>query len=338
VLRTFLAFLVITPTFALAAEGPVAQGVRPLVIAHRGASAYLPEHTLEAYARAIDQGADYIETDLVVTRDGYLVARHENELSDSTDIAQRFPDRKTKKMIEGREVEGWFSEDFTLEELSGVGAKERLPFRSQENNHLYHIPTIAEILTLRSSKSRETGRAIGIYIETKHPAHFRSIARPMEPALMSILRAWAMDRPGAPIFLESFDPDSVKRMATETQGPVIQLLALPEHASDANLKMIATYAKGIGPEKAMIVPVSKEGRTGAPTDLVTRAHKLGLVVHPYTFRPEKQFQAASYGNDPAKEYCLFQSLGVDGVFTDAPDLALKAFRESCPITAPSPAK
>ncbi len=337
-LRTFCAFLVITPMLASAAEGPMAQGVRPLVIGHRGASAYVPEHTLEAYERAIDLGADYIETDLVSTRDGYLIARHENELSDSTDAPQRYPTRKAKKMIEGREVEGWFSEDFTLEEISTIRAKERLPFRSQANNSLYHIPTIAEILTLRAAKSRETGRAIGIYIETKHPAYFRSIARPMEPALMSILRAWAMDREGAPVFLESFDPDSAKRMAMETVGPVIQLLALPEHASDANLKMIATYAKGIGPEKSMIVPVSKEGQAGAPTDLITRAHKLGLVVHPYTFRPEAQFQAASYGGDPAKEYCLFQSLGVDGLFTDAPDLALKAFRESCPISAPSPAK
>ena len=337
-LRTVFAFLILAPLAASAAEGPIAQGVRPLIIGHRGASAYVPEHTLEAYERAIELGADYIETDLVVTRDGYLIARHENELSDSTDVAQRYPTRKNKKMIEGREVEGWFSEDFTLEEISTIRAKERLPFRSQANNSQYHIPTIAEILTLRAAKSRETGRAIGIYIETKHPGYFRSISRPMEPALMSILRAWAMDRPGAPIFLQSFDPDSAKRMAMDTEGPVIQLLGAPDQASDANLKMIAAYAQGIGPEKSMIVPVTKEGQTQAPTDLVARAHKLGLVVHPYTFRPEKQFQAASYGGDAAKEYCLFQSLGVDGLFTDAPDLALKAYRESCPITAPSPAK
>ena len=202
-----------------------AEPARPLVIAHRGASGYLPEHTLESYARAIDQGADYIEADLVVTKDGYLVARHENELSDTTDIALRFPNRKTTKTIDGRMVEGWFSEHFNLDELSTVRAKERLAFRDQSNNSHFHIPTIAEILTLRAAKQRETGRTIGVYIETKHPSYFRAMGLPMEEPLLSILTAWALDRPGSPVFLESFEADSVRRMGEGTAVPVIYLLA-----------------------------------------------------------------------------------------------------------------
>ena len=320
---------------AVAAEpvaSPASLGVQPLVIAHRGASGYLPEHTLESYARAIDQGADYIETDLVMTKDGYLVARHENELSDTTDVAVRFPSRKTTKTIDGRMVEGWFSEDFSLDELSTVRAKERLAFRNQGNNSKFHIPTIAEILTLRAAKQRETGRMIGVYIETKHPDHFRSIARPMEEPLTSILKAWALDRPGSPVFLQSFDSDSVRRMGEAVEVPVIYLLADGSvETGDESLGAIARFAQGIGPAKTMIVPVDAKGHTGKPTDLVARAHKAGLVVHPYTFRPEKQFLPVTYAGDAGKEYCQFAQLGVDGLFTDTPDLALKAFGESCPM-------
>lgn len=309
-----------------------AEPARPLVIAHRGASGYLPEHTLESYARAIDQGADYIEADLVVTKDGYLVARHENELSDTTDIALRFPNRKTTKTIDGSMVEGWFSEDFNLDELSTVRAKERLAFRDQSNNSHFHIPTIAEILTLRAAKQRETGRTIGVYIETKHPSYFRAMGLPMEEPLLSILTAWALDRPGSPVFLESFEADSVWRMGEGTAVPVIYLLAegSPE-TTDESLGAIARFAEGIGPAKSLIVPVDAKGRTGPPTDLVARAHQAGLLVHPYTFRPEIQFLPVTYAGDAGKEYCQFAQLGVDGVFTDTPDLALKAFGESYPM-------
>ncbi len=321
---------------ALAAEASAPPtSPRPLVFGHRGASGYLPEHTVEAYSLAIDQGADYIEADLVGTEDGYLVARHENNLADTTDVAKRFPDRKTKKMIDGKVVEGWFTEDFTLDELSTVRATERVPFRNQANNGKYNIPTLADILVLRANKSRELGRMIGVYIETKHPSYYRSIGRPLEEPLISILKAWALDRPGAPVFLQSFEADSVKRMAQSTSVPAIMLLEPSEGSvTDAALLAIAKYAKGIGPAKSMIVPVDKNGIAGAPTDLVARAHRAGLVVHPYTFRPESQFLPASYGGDALKEYCQFAGLGVDGVFTDTPDLALKAFRESCPMSGP----
>jgi glycerophosphoryl diester phosphodiesterase len=310
---------------------------RPLVVAHRGASGYMPEHTVEAYSLAIAQGADYIEADLVGTKDGYLVARHENNLADTTDVAKRFPDRKKKKVIDGKAVEGWFTEDFTLDELSTVRATERLPFRSQGYNGRYQIPTLADILVLRSAKSRELGRMIGVYIEVKHPGYFRSIGKPLEEPLISILRAWALDRPGSPVFLQAFEADSVKRMAAETSVPTIFLLskAGPE-TTDEGLKAIAAYAAGIGPAKTMILPMDAKGQVGKPTDLVERAHKAGLLVHPYTFRPEVQFLPLNYGGDSAREYCQFAALGIDGLFTDTPDLALKAFRESCPMSGNSP--
>jgi len=316
-------------------SGAQTLGVRPLVIAHRGASGHVPEHTLESYALAIAQGADYIEVDLVLSQDGYLVARHENNLADTTDVAQRYPDRKSKRVVDGREEEGWFSEDFTLVEIQTLGAKERLPFRSQAHNSNSHVPTIAEILVLRAEKQRETGRSIGVYIETKHPGYYRAMGIPMEERLLSILKAWALDRPGAPVFLQSFEADSVKRMTEGTSAPVIQLLSEPSQTTDASLAVIATYAKGIGPAKSMIIPVDDKGNAGTPTDLVQRAHKAGLLVHPYTFRPEKQFLPVTYGGDDAKEYCAFAALGIDGLFTDTPDRALKAFTESCPISRPS---
>jgi glycerophosphoryl diester phosphodiesterase len=323
------------PAFAADAAAPAP--TRPLVIAHRGASGYMPEHTVQAYSLAIDQGADYIEADLVATKDGYLVARHENNLTDTTDVAKRYPDRKTKKVIEGKTVEGWFTEDFTLDELAIVHATERLPFRSHGYNGRYQIPTLADILVLRSAKSRELGRMIGVYLEVKHPGYFRSIGKPLEEPLISILRAWALDRPGSPVFLQAFEADSVKRMAAETSVPTIFLLskAGPE-TTDEGLKAISLYAKGIGPAKTMILPMDAQGQVGKPTDLVARAHKAGLLVHPYTFRPEVQFLPVNYGGDAAKEYCQFAALGIDGLFTDTPDLALKAFRESCPISEKSP--
>lgn len=305
---------------------------RPLVIAHRGASGYVPEHTLAAYTRAIEQGADYIEVDLVSTKEGYLIARHENELSGTTDAAQRFPDRKTTKTIDGESVTGWFSEDFTLDEIGELRAKERLAFRDQNQNGRYAIPTIAEVLTLRAAKSRELGRQIGIYIEVKHPRYFRGIGRPLEEPLISILKAWAMDRPGSPIFLQSFDAGSVMLMAQRTEVPAIYLLEkLGDETSDESLKTIATYAKGIGPAKTMIIPVDENGRTLPATDLIKRAHAAGLLVHAYTFRPEGAFLPVNYNGDTRREYCDFARLGVDGVFTDTPDLALKAFGESCPM-------
>jgi glycerophosphoryl diester phosphodiesterase len=327
-LRFVLVAMVLCAGAALAAED------RPLVIAHRGASGYLPEHTLEAYTLAIEQGADFIEPDVVRTKDGALIARHENDLTETTDVAAKFPNRRAAKTIDGNKVEGWFSEDFTLAEIKTLRARERVPFRSHANDGRFQIPTIPEILALRARLSKEKGRVIGVYPETKHPGYFRSINLPLEEPLLAALKDAGLDKADAPVFLQSFEPDSLKRLAVLTPLPRIQLLvAAGEATSDTGLAAIAMYAQGIGPAKTMIVPVDAQGRAGPPTDLVARAQKHGLAVHPYTFRPEPAFLPASYGGDPAREICAFAALKINGLFTDTPDLALKALRESCPISA-----
>lgn len=303
----------------------------PLIIGHRGASGYLPDHTIEAYELAVAQGADFIEPDFVPTKDGYLFARHENELGRTTNVADVFPARKTKKVIEGREVEGWFSEDFTHDEMKMLRARQPFAFRDQSHNDKYQIPTLAEVLALRASLAREHKRRIGVFPELKHPEHFRAMGHPVEGWLVQIMEAWALDRAGSPLIVQAFDASSVKAMAEAMPHvPAIQLLTADADVSDAALVQIKGYADGIGPPKELIVPV-KDGRTGKPTDLIARAHKAGLTVFPYTLRPEPAFLPASYGGDSAREYCLFALLGADGIFTDTPDKALKAFHESCPI-------
>ncbi len=310
---------------------------RPLVIAHRGASGYLPEHTLEAYALAVEQGADFIEPDLVITKDGVLIARHENELSDTTDAAQKFPDRKTTKTIDGREVEGWFSEDFTLDEIKTLRANERVPFRDQSNNGRFEIPTFAEVLALRARLSSESGRTVGIYPETKHPSYFAGLDMPLEEPLLRALEDADLNRADAPVFIQSFEVTNLMKLNALTEVPLIQLIGgSADHEIEAmGFDGIASYADGIGPAKGLIIPMDREGRTGPPSDLVERAHAAGLLVHPYTFRPEPEFLPAQYGGDAAAELCAFAALGIDGLFTDATDIALKAFSESCPMAVRS---
>ncbi len=303
----------------------------PLIIGHRGASAYLPDHTVEAYELAVAQGADYIEADFVASKDGYLFARHEHELSQTTNVADVFPEKKTNKVIDGKIVEGWFSEDFTHDEFKKLRARQPLKFRDQSHNDKYEIPTLAEVLALRASLSREHKRRIGFFPELKHADYYRAMNFPVEGWTVQIMEAWALDRAGSPLITQSFDKNSVAKLNEMMPNiPAIQLLEGKSDVSDAGLAAIKKYADGIGVPKELIVPV-KNGQAGRPTDLIARAHKAGLTVYPYTFRPEKQYLPASYGGDPAKEYCIFASLGADGIFTDAPDQALKAFVESCPM-------
>ena len=318
----------------LAATGASAQRPtekHPLIIAHRGASGYLPDHTIEAYELAIAQGADYIEPDFVPSKDGYLFARHEPQLGLSTNVADVFPNRKRTKIVEGKEVEGWFSEDFTHDEFKKLRARQPLPFRDQSHNDKYEIPTLAEVLSLRASLSREHKRRIGVILELKQPDYYRTRLFPMEGWMAQIMEAWALDRAGSPLIVQAFDAESVRQMKEKLpniQG--VQLLENTADVSDGALAAVKKYAGGIGVPKNLIVPVAN-GQAGKPTDLVARAHKIGLTVFTYTLRPEKQFLPASYGGDTAKEYCLFAALGVDGIFTDTPDKALKAFHESCPM-------
>jgi glycerophosphoryl diester phosphodiesterase len=298
----------------------------PLVIAHRGASGHLPEHTLEAYRLAIDMGADYIEPDLVATKDAVLIARHENEMSETTDVALKFPDRKRAKTIEGRAVEGWFSEDFTIAEIRTLRARERLASRGHGNDGKFAIPTLSEILALAIE------RGVGVYPETKHSSYFRSIGLPLEPPLLAALKSAGLDRAEAKVFIQSFEVDNLKALKAETPVRLVQLLGNPkEQPADratmtygdmltpAGFAAVARYAAGVGPPKAM-----------ATAEFVVAAHAAGLVVHPYTFRSDAPFLGAEYKGDPAAEYCRFFALGVDGVFSDFPDHALTARDKVCP--------
>lgn len=302
---------------------------KPLVIGHRGASGLLPEHTLEAYSLAIDQGADYIEPDLVVTKDGQLIARHENEIGGTTNVSQLYPERKRSQLIDGIELSGWFSEDFTLAEIQQLRARQRLSFRNQEFNDQYKIPTFEEILQLRARKSQETGRQIGIYIETKHPSHFQKLGLPIEGRMLKQLKAHQLDQAGAPVFVQSFEVGNLQRLRRTTDLRLIQLIEDAGQPADqlgtglsyasmltpAGLAQVASYADGIGPYKRLILP-EKNGQLQAPTLLIQNAHAAGLLVHPWTFRSDNEYLAAEYAGDPGAEYLQFFALGVDGVFSD----------------------
>ena len=315
-----------------------------IVIAHRGASGLRPEHTLLSYELAIEQGADFIEPDLVPTRDGVLVARHENNIADTTDVAAHpeFASRKATKTIDGEAVTGWFTEDFTLAELKTLRAKERLPLLRPGNTQYdgqAEIPTLDEIIALAKRRSKELGRTIGIYPETKHPSYFASISLPLERRLIDKLKAAGWDRADAPVFIQSFEVDNLKRLKGMTHVRLIQLMsaaggpadrAAPSYAAmvtPEGLKAIAAYAFGIGPEKVMIVPAS-----GPPTSLVADAHAAGLRVHPWTFRAENFFLPPRFrtGVDPKAhgdliaEISPFLQLGVDGFFTDYPYIGVQA--------------
>lgn len=314
----------------------------PIVIAHRGASGCRPEHTLAAYQMAIRMGADFIEPDLVSTRDGVLIARHENEISETTDVAERpeFASRRTVKRIDGREVAGWFAEDFTLAEIKTLRAKERLPFRDQGFNGRFEVPTFEEVLELARRGSAETGRAIGVYPETKHPTYFRSIGLPLEEPLLAALETAGYGGRSAAVYIQSFETGNLKELRKRTDLPLIQLLEAEgqpwdftvagdrrtyrDLASPEGLAEIAAYADGIGPDKRLIVPADGAGRLLTPTTLVADAHRAGLLVHPWTFRGDGSFLAPEYGGDPEREYARFFELGVDGVFSDFSDAAVRA--------------
>jgi glycerophosphoryl diester phosphodiesterase len=314
----------------------------PLVIGHRGASGYRPEHTLASYALAIQMGADYIEPDLVSSKDGVLIARHENNITDTTNVSERpeFANRKTTKKIDGQNVTGWFTEDFTLAEIKTLRAKERLPFRNQSYNGQFEVPTFQEVINLAKKKSVETKRIIGIYPETKHPTYFQSINLPLEKPLVSILKRNGYTNKSAPVFIQSFEVTNLKQLRKMIDVPLIQLFDEPQLrpydfvvkgdrrtygdlTSPKELAKISKYAAGIGPYKRLIVPVGTDQRLKPPTTLIRDAHVAGLKVHAYTFRNEAQYLAPDYNGKPEAEYEQFFKLGVDAVFSDFPDTAVK---------------
>ncbi len=307
----------------LAASAAASSG--PLVIGHRGASGHRPEHTLEGYRLAIEMGADFIEPDLVSTKDGVLIARHENEIGSTTDAADRFPDRKRTKVVDQQSLTGWFSEDFTLAEIKTLRARERLAFRSHAYDGQFAIPTFEEVLDLAQRMGQAPHRPVGVYPETKHPTYFRGLALPLEEKLLESLQRHGWNDRAAPVFIQSFEQDNLRELRKKTSVRLIQLVSTPAMVEGDSLKAIAAYADGIGPEKRLLIPVNSDGSLAAPTDLVTRAHALNLVVHVWTVRTEKEFLPAGYHGDVGAEFEVLRRLGVDGVFTDFPDLAVKAY-------------
>jgi glycerophosphoryl diester phosphodiesterase len=308
-----------------AAQLPAATGI--LIVGHRGASGHRPEHTIESYMLAIEMGADVIEPDLVPTKDGALVARHENEIGGTTDVADKFPSRQTTKQIDGDSVTGWFTEDFTLAEIRTLRARERLPFRSHQYDGQFLVPTLEETINLAARESRRLGREIAVYPETKHPTYFRSIGLPLEERLVELLSQHGLTAKTSPVFIQSFEPWSLQRLRPLTNARLIQLLDEAADTSPQRLAQIAAYADGVGPNKRLIVPADSAGRLLPPTSMIDDAHRAGLFVHVWTMRTEDVFLSPSYGGDPRKEIRQFADLGVDGIFTDFPDVAADVLRK-----------
>jgi glycerophosphoryl diester phosphodiesterase len=320
---------------ALMLAAPAAMATQPehgsanavLVIAHRGASGYLPEHTLAAYWMAIEMGADYIEPDLVSTKDGVLVARHENAIAilnpdgsvreATTDVADRpeFASRRTTKTIDGTALTGWFIEDFTLAELKTLRARERLPALRVANTRfdgMFQVPTLTEILRLvKEANDRRRERAggrgwrpVGIYPETKHPSYFQGIGLSLEEPLVRTLSAWGYTSRKDPVFIQSFETANLRKLARMTKLPLVQLLnssgqpwdftvsgdprTYADLAKPAGLAEIASYAQGVGANTSLMIALVG-GRLGSPTTLVSDAHAAGLKIHGWTFRAENQF-------------------------------------------------
>lgn len=332
VLNALIALLALTPAPIMAQD--------MLIIAHRGASSERPEHTLAAYELAIDQGADYIEPDLVATKDLVLVARHENELSGTTDVASReeFEDRRREKTIDGRQVSGWFAEDFTLAELRTLRAKERIPSLRPANarfDGLYQVPTLAEIVKLVRAKEAATGRRIGIYPELKHPTFLlQNAGIDMVDLILREFRALGIT-PDDPVFIQSFEIAPLQRLKARSGGfKLVQLVAPGEGPADEpkmrygemvtpiGLADVAKYADAVGAHIALVLEPD-----GTPTSLVTDARAAGMAVHVWTVRPENAFLPAGLqtGDDPKGRGCgdvrlaeMLKAAGVAGVFTDGP--------------------
>lgn len=313
---------------------------QPLVIGHRGACGHRPEHTLASYELGIESDADYIEPDLVMTKDGVLIARHENEISETTDVARKFPDRKTTKKIDGEEKTGWFTEDFTLKEIKTLRAKERLASRDHSYDFKFEIPTLTEVIDLVKKESKKRKRIIGIYPELKHPSYFQSIKLPLEGALIKELNRHGLNTKKSAVFIQSFEMTVLRNIKNKVKVPLIFLVGEPQEipydhvlAGDKrtyldlmqseSLKELSKTIVGIGPHKRMIIP-EVAGVLQKPTPLIAAAHAAGLKVHPYTFRSDKEFLHMSYAGNPTKEYHQFFEAGVDGVFSDFPDDAVKA--------------
>lgn len=373
---TLLAALAFQAPVALAQAAPTLSGQKPIVVAHRGASGYLPEHTIEGYKLAIQQGADFIEPDLVSTKDGVLVVRHEPMLSGTTDVADHpeFANRKTTRKVDGVDTTDWFANDFTAAEIKTLKARQAFADRDQSHNGQYQIPTFQEVIDLAKAESARTGRTIGIYPETKHPTYHAALGLAFEDKLLDMLKAAGWTDKTAPVFIQSFETANLKYLRKKTQLRLVQLvdgdgvdkdgkvtLAAPfdrpydfavlgdkrtfqDMLSAEGLKEIATYADGVGPWKPYLIgarqtigadgkpqdlngdgAIDERDRTLiAPTNVVKDAHAAGLLVHSWTFRSEPKRLTSDFKGDAGAEYKAFFALGLDGLFSDFPDQAVKA--------------
>ena len=324
-----------------------------IVIGHRGASGYRPEHTLASYETAIVKCADYIEPDLVSTKDGVLVARHENEIGATTNVAAHpeFAGRQSTKVIDGISITGWFTEDFTLAELKTLRAKERIPAVRPANtafDGLYEIPTFDEVVDLARHSTTCDGQPVGVYPETKHPTYFKSIGLALEDPLLRTLDDNGWGGRHSPVFIQSFETGNLRELSHRTPLPLVQLVNCsgapydfvaagdPRTYADLvkpdGLEEIASYADGVGLCKDVIIPRDAAGNLTQPTTVVRDAHRRGLEVHAWTFRVENQFLPAQFrsGPDPnapgdlAGEIRAFVAAGLDGLFSDNPDIAVAA--------------
>ncbi|XP_026764080.2 uncharacterized protein LOC113522554 [Galleria mellonella] len=337
---------------------------KPLIIAHRGASGYVPEHTLGAYALAVTMGADYIEPDIVMTKDGHLIARHDNELGLTTDVSEHpeFESRYRSQIVDGVQITGWFTEDFTLAELKTLRAIERIPNIRPGNVRMdksFDVPTFQEIIDLAKSMQGIYCREVGIYPEIKHSTHFRRLGLAMERPLVDLLHNNGYTGPNAPIYIQSFEISNLKELKNITELRLIQLygshlsqpvdqrelgtnLTYGQMATIQGLKDVATYAHAVGPEKNYIIPRTSLNNLGIPTDFVTNAHAAGLKVHPYTFRSENYYLPAEFQSNDTSPHAIgnfrseleaFLNTGIDGFFADQPDVPAN-IRTKCVIEEP----
>lgn len=356
---------------------PTLSGDKPLVVGHRGASGYRPEHTLASYQLAIDMGADFIEPDLVATKDGVLVARHEPNITNTTDVATRpeFADRKTTKVVDGVSEEGWFASDFTLAELKTLFAKQANAARDQSYNQQFRIPTLQEVLDLAKSESARLGRTVGVIPETKHPTFHANLNLKLEDRLLDLLASYGYTQKSSPVIVQSFEVSNLKYLRSKSQIRLVQLVDGDSVDKNGQMQLVApydkpydfavagdprtfaslltpeglrevkTYADIIGPWKPYLIPTKQldANNDGQPDDLngdgkiderdrvvmpvtnvIKDAHAAGLMVVPYTFRNEVTGLPSDDKGDPVNEYKRFYAAGVDGVFSDFPDTALKA--------------
>ena len=335
--------------------------VKPVVLGHRGCSALRPEHSLGSYAKAIADGADYIEPDLVVTKDGVLVARHENNIAETTDVAahKEFAARKTTKVVDGVSQTGWFTEDFTLDELKTLRVKERMTgegLRTESHSYdgMFRIQTLAEIADFLAAESAARGRIVGLIPEIKHSTYFAGIGLPMEDRFVRELGASQFLK-FAPLIVQSFEIANLKALRGMLGDmPNIQFMQLIDddalHPADVakaggtltyadmmkpdGLANMAAYADWVAPWTRQLIPLTADGHLGEPNSVIADAHRVGLLVGCYTFRPENQFLAADWRNDAGPnarnvegsvaEIRRYLAEGLDGFFTDDPALGRRA--------------